>query len=294
MEQADVPSGMADALQSLESRQHPFRGAPADREKWHEGLAVRHLSELGSADEIEFVYWVGCAVVSNPRIQQVARAFAQSMIAAGVSFAILGREETCCGEPARRTGNELHFDQLADGNISLLQRYRVQRVVTHCAHCFQTLKKDYAQRGLELEVLHHSELLDQLLSAGRLKLRELPAEPVTFHDPCYLGRYNGVFNAPRNVLDRAGLKRLEMVDSGSRAMCCGAGGGHAFFQDARGGKVNVIRAEQAAATGATTVATACPFCLPMLEEGLASRPNMRVRDIAEVVAERLQGASETA
>jgi Fe-S oxidoreductase len=167
-------------------------------------------------------------------------------------------------------------------------------VVTHCAHCFQTLKKDYAQRGLELEVLHHSELLDQLLQAGRLKLKEMPTESVTFHDPCYLGRYNGVFNAPRNVLDRAGFKRLEMADSGSRAMCCGAGGGHAFFQDAKGGKVNVIRAEQAAATGATTVATACPFCLPMLEEGLASRPNIRVRDIAEVVAERLPEAPETA
>jgi Fe-S oxidoreductase/nitrate reductase gamma subunit len=288
MEQADVPAGIADALQSLESRQHPFRGAPADREKWHEGLAVRHLSELGSADEIEFVYWVGCAVVSNPRIQEVARAFARSMTAAGVSFAILGREETCCGEPARRTGNEFHFDQLAEGNLALLRRYRVRRVVTHCAHCFQTLKKDYAQRGLELEVLHHSQLLEQLLREGRLQLRDLPGESVTFHDPCYLGRYNRVFDAPRQVLDRAGLKLLEMAPaSGAQAMCCGAGGGHAFFQDAKGGKVNVIRGEQAAATGATTVVTACPFCLPMLEEGLATRPGIRVRDIAEVIAERL-------
>jgi len=292
MEQADVPTGVADALQSLESRQHPFRGAPADREKWHEGLAVRHLSELGSADEIEFVYWVGCAVVSNPRIQEVARAFARTLTAAGVGFAILGREETCCGEPARRTGNEFHFDQLAQGNLELLRRYRVRRVVTHCAHCFQTLKRDYAQLGLELEVLHHSELLDQLLRAGRLQLNDLPGETVTFHDPCYLGRYNGVFDAPRSVLDRVGLRRLEMVESGPRAMCCGAGGGHAFFQDAKGGKVNLIRAEQAAATGATTVATACPFCLPMLEEGLATRRGIRVRDIAEVVAERLPETSE--
>jgi Fe-S oxidoreductase/nitrate reductase gamma subunit len=290
MEQADVPTGMADALESLESRRHPFRGAPADRDIWHEGLAVRHLSELGSADEIEFVYWVGCAVVSNPRIQDIARAFARTLTAGGVSFAILGREESCCGEPARRTGNELHFDRLADGNLELLRRYRVRRVVTHCAHCFQTLKKDYAQRGLELEVLHHSELLDQLLRAGRLALKDLPADAVTFHDPCYLGRYNRVFDAPRSVLDRVGVRRLEMAESSSRAMCCGAGGGHAFFQDAKGGKVNVIRAQQAAATGARTVVTACPFCLPMLTEGLATRPEIRVRDIAEVVAERLADA----
>jgi Fe-S oxidoreductase len=290
MEQADVPTGVAEALESLDSRRHPFRGAPADRDKWHEGLAVRHLSELGSADEIEFVYWVGCAVVSNPRIQDIARAFARTLTAAGVSFAILGPEESCCGEPARRTGNELHFDRLADGNLELLRHYRVRRVVTHCAHCFQTLKKDYAQRGLELEVLHHSELLDQLLRAGRLALKDLPADAVTFHDPCYLGRYNRVFDAPRSVLDRVGVRCLEMAESGSRAMCCGAGGGHAFFQDAKGGKVNLIRAQQAAATGATTVVTACPFCLPMLTEGLATRPDMRVRDIAEVVAERLADA----
>jgi Fe-S oxidoreductase/nitrate reductase gamma subunit len=288
MEQGSVPAGVSDALQSLEDRQHPFRGASADRRKWYEGLDVRELQPGDRADDLEVLYWVGCAVVSNPRVQDIARAFAKTMNAAGVRFAVLGPRETCNGDPARRTGNELHYDQLANRNIAVLREVGARRVVTHCPHCLQTLGVDYRQLGLDLEIAHHSTFIEELIASGRLKpARPLVDEVVTFHDPCYLGRHNRVFEAPRNVLDRIGVHRLEMAASGTSSMCCGAGGGHAFFQDRSGEKINAIRARQALATGAGTICTACPFCLPMLEEGVAGKDNVEVRDLAELVVRSL-------
>jgi Fe-S oxidoreductase/nitrate reductase gamma subunit len=293
MEQGAVPSGVSDALQSLEDRQHPFRGATADRRTWYAGLDVKELAPGERADDLEVLYWVGCAVVSNPRVQDIARAFAQTMIAAGVRFAVLGPRESCSGDPARRTGNEFHYDQLANGNIELLRSAGVKRVVTHCPHCLQTLGVDYRQLGLELEIVHHSSYLEELIASGRLKPSKPLGTDVTFHDPCYLGRHNRVFEAPRDVLDRVGARRLEMAASGPQSMCCGAGGGHAFYQDKSGGKVNKIRAAQALATGAKTICTACPFCLPMLEEGVAGEGEAEVRDLAELVLRSLDLGSPT-
>lgn len=287
MEQGSVPAGVSDMVQSLEDRQHPFRGAAFDRSSWYQGLPVRELGD-GDAGELEVVYWVGCAVVSNPRVQDVARATARAMLAAGVRFAVLGPREVCTGDPARRTGNEFHYDQLARQNIALLEGAGVRRLVTHCPHCLQTLLNDYRQLGLALEVVHHTEFLGQLVASGRLRPERGLDEDVTYHDPCYLGRHNRVFGAPRDLLDRIGARRLEMAESGTTSMCCGAGGGHAFFQDPSGEKVNRIRARQALDTGAATICTACPFCLPMLEDGVAGQGEARVRDIAELLVESLE------
>ncbi|HEY8884153.1 MAG TPA: (Fe-S)-binding protein, partial [Chloroflexota bacterium] len=242
--------------------------------------------------EVEVLYWVGCAGAVDARAQKVAQAMVKIMNQAGVRFALLGPEEQCCGEPARRTGNEFHYDLLARANIETLQRYQVKRIVTHCPHCLQTIRHEYRQLGGDFEVIHHSAFVSELLAQGRLPLARPLNESVVFHDPCYLGRYNGGFDAPRDVIDRLGATRLEMARSREKSFCCGAGGGHAFFEDASGGRVNQNRAREAVATGAATVATGCPFCLSMLEDGVkAVKPvdrDVRVRDFVELVADALE------
>ncbi|MBI4520596.1 MAG: (Fe-S)-binding protein [Gemmatimonadetes bacterium] len=255
---------------------------------------VRTLREVGSAEEIEVLYWVGCAAALDERLQRVARAMVRVLQHAGVRFAVLGAEERCTGDPARRTGNELHFQILASENIATLNRYGVRRIVTHCPHCLHTLRNEYPRLGGAYEVLHHSEFVYALIADGRLRLPRPLDETLVFHDPCYLGRYNGIFDAPREILDRVGARRVELERTRARSFCCGAGGGHAFFEDRGGGKVNVNRAREAVASGASTVCTACPFCLSMLEEGVAAaapRGAVRVRDFVELVAEMIGAAT---
>ena len=292
MEQAQVPAGIPEAMSSLETRQQPFRGASADRTEWYQDLPVTEMASAGNADGVEVLYWVGCAATTDPRLQKVARALVTIMDHARVRFAVLGPEEQCCGDPARRTGNEFHYDTLARANVATLQRYHVRRIVTHCPHCLQTLKHEYPALGGDFEVIHHGAFVRELLDQGRVRLaRQLP-DTVTYHDPCYLGRYNGTFDAPRDVIDRLGVQRIEMKRSRERSFCCGAGGGHAFFEDASGGRVNQNRAREAIATGARTVCTGCPFCLSMLEDGVRNvQPAdgaVRVRDFVELVAEALE------
>ena len=291
MDQAELPTGIAEAVSSLEVRQHPFRGASVDRTEWYQDLPVRELSAIDDAGELEVLYWVGCAAALDPRIQKVARALVKVMNHAEVRFAVLGPEEQCCGEPARRTGNEFHYDTLARANVETLQRSNVRQIVTHCPHCLQTLKHDYRQLGGDFAVVHHSEFVRQLIEKGRVRLSRPIAQTVTFHDPCYLGRYNAQFDAPRLVLDRLGVERREMKRAGSQSFCCGAGGGHAFFEDGVGGRINQNRAREAVATGAKTVCTGCPFCLGMLEDGVksvqSSDDQVQVRDFVELVAEAL-------
>ncbi|MBI4540829.1 MAG: (Fe-S)-binding protein [Gemmatimonadetes bacterium] len=255
--------------------------------------APQLMSEVGRPEEVEVLYWVGCAAALDERLQNVARAMVRIMNRAGVRFAILGPEERCTGDPARRTGNEFHFQMLARENIATLNGYGVRRIVTHCPHCYHTIKHEYRRLGGEYEVLHHSEFLRLLIEGGRLQLPGSPGVTLTLHDPCYLGRYNDIFDAPREVLDRLGGRRLEMRRSRERSFCCGAGGGHAFFEERVGGKINVNRAREAVATGASTVCTACPFCLSMMEEGVgvvAPAGAARVRDIAELVDEMVCSA----
>nr|PZN38714.1 MAG: (Fe-S)-binding protein [Bacillota bacterium] len=292
MEQASAPETLQEALKSLEDRAHPYKGATASRTDWCEGLEVPLASEVEG--EIEVLYWVGCTAAFDPRNQKVARALAQLLHHAGVKFAILGPEEACCGDPARRMGNEFLYDMIARQNIEILRQYRPKRIVTACPHCQNALGNEYRQFGGDFEVVHHTQLLKELVESGRLKVEAGSLGKVTFHDPCYLGRWQGEYEAPRDLLDRAGADRVEMERSRSRSFCCGAGGAHAWMEETGGGpRVNQIRAREAAATGAQAIATACPFCMQMMEDGVkttAGEEGPRVLDVAELL---LQAMEET-
>jgi Fe-S oxidoreductase/nitrate reductase gamma subunit len=292
MEQVSMPAGVAETVTSLEAREHPFRGASPGRTDWLEGLDVAELGSVEEAAGLEAVYWIGCAAAFDERAQQIARALVRVLLHAGVRFAVVASQERCTGDVARRTGNEFHYDMLATANVETLNAVGVTRIVTHCPHCMQQLRHEYRAFGGRYEVVHHSELVGVLIEEGRVRLAPGERGRVTFHDPCYLGRYNGEFDAPRRVLDALRVERVEMARSRRESFCCGAGGGHAFYEDAgAGGKINAIRAGEAAATGAGTVVTACPFCLTMLRSGAASLaaegPPLQTRDFVELVAEAL-------
>ncbi|MFS8639227.1 MAG: 4Fe-4S dicluster domain-containing protein [Symbiobacteriaceae bacterium] len=294
MERAEMPETLASAMESMETRQHPYRGATADRTDWYRDLPVRTMAEVEDPEEIEYLYWVGCAGAFDERVQKVARALARVMDRAGIKFAVLGPEEQCTGDPARRSGNEYHYEMLARANVETLNSYKVRRIVTHCPHCLQQLKHEYKRFGGHYEVIHHSELVFKLMEEGKLELaRELhQALRVTYHDPCYLGRYNDVYDAPRGVLDGLGTQRVEMARSRERSFCCGAGGAHMWYEDKQGGKINRNRAEEAVGTGAEVVVTGCPFCLAMMESGIkgvegAEERGVKVRDFVELVDEAL-------
>jgi Fe-S oxidoreductase/nitrate reductase gamma subunit len=293
MERGEMPEGMAAATLSIEERGHPWRGTSSGRTDWTRDLDVR---VLGPGEEADVLFWVGCTGALDPRNQRVVRALARLMRHAGLDFAILGEEEACTGDPARRMGNEYLFGVQARQNVATLASRRFRRIVTACPHCLNTLKNEYRDFGGGYAVMHHSELLAELVAAGRLPRVEgtALAGGVTFHDPCYLGRHNGVYDAPRSVLAAAGAGPLrEMARSRQRSFCCGAGGGR-VFQDERGAKrINHERARQARATGAACVATACPFCMIMMEDGAKAaagddRPQV-VKDIAELMAEAVFG-----
>ena len=292
MEQVSMPAGVAETVTSLEAREHPFRGASASLTDWMEGLVVPQLDSIEDAAGLDVVYWIGCAAAFDERAQQIARALVRVLLHAGVRFAVLASAERCNGDVARRTGNEFHYDMLANANVEMLNGAGVTRILTHCPHCLQQLRHEYRAFGGRYEVVHHTELVGALIEEGRVRLAPGAHERVTFHDPCYLGRYNREFDAPRRVLDALHVERVEMPRSREESFCCGAGGGHAFYEDADGGeKINSIRAREAAATGATTVVTGCPFCLTMLESGVRAvatenRP-LRTRDFVELVAEAL-------
>jgi len=292
MEQASMPAGVTEMVTGLEAREHPFRGASSGRTDWLAGLDVPELESIEQAEGLDVVYWIGCAAAFDERAQQIARALVRVLLHAGVRFAVLASKERCNGDVARRTGNEFHYDMLANANVEMLNGAGVTRILTHCPHCLQQLRHEYRAFGGRYEVVHHSELVGALIEEGRVRLAPGERERITFHDPCYLGRYNREFDAPRRILDALHVERVEMPRSRSESFCCGAGGGHAFFEDADGGeKINAIRAGEAAATGATTVVTGCPFCLTMLESGARSvatpERSLRTRDFVELVAEAL-------
>lgn len=291
MEEADLPETAQSALQGIEDRGHPFRGSEASRTDWYADLPyVRALADVGQA---EYLYFVGDAVAFNERTQKIARAMAKIMHAAGLDFAVLGEEETNSGDVARRIGNEYLFEMQARQNIETFDRYGVKTIVTTDPHVFHTLRNEYPDFGGHYEVLHHSQLIMRLLEEGRIRLAPGTLEKVTYHDPCYLGRHNGEYDAPRRVLDALGGQRIELQRSRERGFCCGAGGGRYFMDDAPGRRINVARAQEVAASGADTVCTACPFCMLMLEDGLAAVASetggraVATRDLAELVAEAL-------
>lgn len=253
---------------------------------------IKTVSEyISEGERPEILFWVGCAGSFDPRAQQVSRAFASLMKIAGIRFAILGDEEKCTGDPARRAGNEFLFQLLALQNIETLKNYEITKIVTTCPHCFNTLKNDYPALGGHYEVLHHSVFLNHLLRDGRLKLAgEIPGGALTYHDSCYLGRVNGIYEDPREIMKQMNADIREMKRSKAGGLCCGAGGGQMFKEDEAGSKrINLERVEEALSTGAGTIVSNCPFCLTMLTDGvkaLDQQEKVMVYDLAELILQQ--------
>jgi len=309
LEDSRFPSELNVAFRNMEGVANPWGQPPTTRTDWTKGLpfevpTVAELAAAGRLGELEVLYWVGCAAAFDERNRKVARAFATCLDAAGIPFAILGQEESCTGDPARRMGNDYVFQMLATGNIETLNRYQMgeRTIVTACPHCFNSIGVEYGQLGGTFRVVHHAAYLRELLAGGRLRVIDADARSdgsggtgrsVTLHDSCYLTRYNGIVEEPREVLGSiAGLELREMENRGKQTFCCGAGGGRMWMEETRGTRINESRTAQALATGASTVATECPFCMTMLKDGLEAAQSgtggtVRAIDIAELLAESL-------
>lgn len=241
----------------------------------------------------EYLFWVGCAGSFDDRAKKVTKAIAKILHHAGIKFAVLGTEESCTGDPAKRAGNEFLFQMQAMNNIMVLNGYAVTKIVTGCPHCFNTLKNEYAELGGNYEVLHHSELLQQLIESGKLTVEggAYKGKKITYHDPCYLGRANDVYEAPRQVIMRLDSLMTEMKRSRANGLCCGAGGAQMFKEPENGTKdINIERAEEALQLNPDTIAVACPFCMTMLSDGVKmnnKEQEVKVKDIAEMIAEAI-------
>lgn len=256
-------------------------------------MNVPTLADLTAKGESpEILFWVGCAGSFDERYKRVTKAFVKILNAAGIKFAVLGTEESCTGDPARRAGNEFLFQMQAMSNIQVLNGYGVKKIVTACPHCFNTIKNEYPELGGNYEVIHHSEFLQQLITDGKIKLEgggSFKGKKITYHDSCYLGRANGIYEAPRSVLEALDADLVEMKRCRTTGLCCGAGGAQMFKDAEKGNKeINIERTEEALATGAATIAVACPFCMTMMSDGVKSKEreaDVRVKDLAELIAE---------
>ncbi len=254
-------------------------------------MEIPNMADLFSRGESpEILFWVGCAGSYDQRAQRITRAFASILSRIGIRYAILGKEELCTGDPARRAGNEFLFQMMAYQNIQVLNNYHIQKIVTACPHCFNTLKNEYPELGGHYEVIHHTLFLQQLLDEGRIKLKEggfYKGKKIAYHDSCYLGRANGVYEAPRRVLEALDAELVEMKRCKSRGLCCGAGGAQMFKEEEKGTtRVNFDRTREAVETGASIIAAACPFCNTMLTDGIKheeKEESVKVLDIAEMI-----------
>src|SRR6266542_4968615 len=283
-----LPSTAPQSLQNIQRAGNPW-GLPAgDRLAWAEGLDVPRLQP---GVEVEYLYWVGCSASYDRRNQAIARSVVKILKAAGVSFGVM-QEERCHAEVGRRLGEEYLYQTVQQENIEAINRYRFQKVITHCPHCFNTIKNEFPQFGGVYEVLHHSVVIDQLIASGRITPKKRLDATVAFHDSCYLGRYNGITEAPRNVAKAVpGLRLVELPRRRERGLCCGGGGGHMWMEIPSKKRVNVIRVEETLAVKPDVVATACPFCLAMVDLGrkvAGAEERLQVKDISELVAESLE------
>jgi Fe-S oxidoreductase/nitrate reductase gamma subunit len=290
LEESRIPEPGMNALLSMEQRGHPWRGTQFSRTDWAQGLDVPTLAEKPDA---EILFWVGCTAALEQRSQGIARSMAKVLKAAGVDFAILGDEETCTGDPARRMGNEYLYQVMAQQSIETMNSYNVKKIVTICPHCFNTIRNEYPQFGGHYEVLHYSQFVDQLMRQGRLKPIKMMNATVAYHDSCYLGRHNGIYDEPRNVARAIpGLKLVEMGQRcRERGFCCGAGGGHMWIEESQGQRINHARTDHFLETGADTVGVSCPFCLQMMVEGIQSKGQERekqAKDVLEILADSLE------
>jgi Fe-S oxidoreductase len=284
--EARFPEELLNLFENMEGRSNPWGIAPGERVKWCSHLEVKPFEK----NTTEYLFYVGCAGSFDSRNKHVSVAMAQLLDKAGISWGILGKDEKCCGDSVRRLGNEYVFDRMAQENAALFRERGVKKVITQCPHCFSTLKNDYRQYGLELEVIHHSELLRNLVQDGRIKLNKTTGELGTtvVHDSCYLGRHNDIYDAPRQVVEMAtGATPSEMARNRGNAFCCGAGGGRMWMEEHIGERINLTRVQEALEEKPDTVCVACPYCLTMFEDGLkdVKADNVRVRDVAEVMAE---------
>lgn len=287
--EGDFPQELGATFISLENSSNPYGMSQNDRANWTDELdfEVKRLGEPGVT--AEYLYWVGCAGSFDDRNRKVTLSTARLLHEAGVDFAILGPLEMCTGDPARRAGNEYVFQQLALQNIETLNDLGVTKVITQCPHCFNTLGNEYPQLGGEYQVMHHSQLLMDLVAAGRITPKNKTDQRITFHDPCFLGRHNDVFAAPRKLLDIVSSDVVEMPRNGTNSFCCGAGGARMWMEEQTGKKINIERTEEAVATGSDVIATGCPFCLVMLDDGVkevGEDEQVQVKDISMLLAER--------
>jgi Fe-S oxidoreductase len=291
------PEEIQPAFESLERNGSPWAFSPSERAAWADGMDIPTMAEMFERGERpDILYWVGCMGSFDDRAKKITVAFARVLQAAGVKFAILGQEEHCHGDPARRMGNEYLYQMLAKDAIGTLDRYEVTTVVTHCPHCFHQIGNEFPQLGGNYEVIHHSTFIERLMQDERVPLKGAEGERVVmaYHDSCYLGRYNDVYDAPRETLKRAlpVVSLVEPARTKSRGLCCGAGGGRMFMEEKEGKRINVERTEELLATGAEAIAVACPFCMTMMTDGVAAKASdVPVYDISEVVASQLVGGT---
>lgn len=287
LSESQFPSNLNNVFKSLETNFTPWAFNSADRAEWADGLNIRTMAEDKNT---EYLFWVGCAGSFDDRYKKVSRAFASLMQKAGVDFRILGTEEKCNGDTARRLGNEYLAQMMMLENVETLNNYGVKKIVTACPHCYHSLKNEYKQFGGDYEVKHHTELINELIEDEKIKLNgTAETHKITYHDSCYLGRYNDVYNPPRRALSKiASVDLVEMERNKSRGYCCGAGGGRMFLEDEEGGRINEERTREAIETNASTIASACPFCMTMMTDGVKyfeKTEKISVKDIAEIVLE---------
>jgi Fe-S oxidoreductase len=290
MMESNFPQDAMETFEKMENYGNPWGLSPQDRENWMDGLDVPLMREKKNTDVL---YWAGCSGAYDSRGREISQSVAKILNEAKIDYACLGNEETCTGDSARRIGNEYLFQTMAEQNKETFEQYNFKKIVTQCPHCFTTLKNDYAEMGIELDVVHHSQYIDELINEKKIEPKPYLDEDITFHDPCYLGRHNGEYDAPRKVLQSV-LKEgsiKEMEQSKSDSFCCGAGGGNMWYEIKTGERINQHRVNQAVDTEAKTIAAACNFCNIMLEDGVkttGNEENIRVVDIAEMVSKGLE------
>jgi len=284
----NFPRQLENAFKGMERNANPWNVSRADRMKWAEGLNVPTIEKNPEPDVL---WWVGCAPATDSRAQKTAQAFAKILHAAGVNFAVLGQNEQCTGDPARRAGREDIFFGLASANVEILNEIKPKRIVTTCPHCLHTIKNEYPAFGGNYEIIHHTQLINELVGAGKISMNlDGDNMKVTFHDPCYLGRHNKIFDAPRETLKSAGALTIEMPRNSSKSFCCGAGGAQMWKEEEPGTmRVSEARYQEAKETGANTIAVGCPFCMTMLNDASkADAGAIQVKDVAELVLERMK------
>jgi len=286
MERSQFPEPVQEALKSLGSRGHPYRGTSATRTEWADGLGVKVLGDDDS--EVDVLYWVGCSAALDDRNMKVSQALVKILQAQGINFGILGMEESCCGDPARRMGDEYLYQTICQSNIEILNGYQVKKILTTCPHCFNTLKHEYPQFGGNFEVIHHTQFIADLLRQGELKLGAQDRGKITYHDSCYLGRYNNIYEAPREIVQAvAGHNQVELARCRENGFCCGGGGGHMWMEEEPDQRVSERRVAEIIEAKVDLVATACPYCLTMLEDGLKAKgveESVKAADLSELVA----------